>query len=78
MRIVIFKSERQPTLRAFSNDLGGRDLPKQFAPWRAVGAVAPENDLPHKLSRDVVEKAISSAGYQLWRLKSETSESTTK
>jgi hypothetical protein len=71
MRIVIFKSEPQPTLRAFASDPGGRDLPKQFAPWHAVGAVSAGSDLPHKLDRAVIEKAINSAGYQLWRIKSE-------
>jgi hypothetical protein len=71
MRIIIFKSEPNPTLRAFSGDPGGRDLPKQFAPWHAVGAVSAGSDLPHKIDRSVVEKAINSAGYQLWRLKSE-------
>jgi hypothetical protein len=71
MRIVIFKSEPNPRLRAFSDDPGGKDLPSQFAPWHAIGAVAPESELPHKFDRAVVEEAINSAGYQLWRLKSE-------
>ena len=71
MRIIIFKSEPQPNLRAFAADPGGQDLPKQFAPWHAIGVVMPEKELPHKLDRGVIEKAIYSAGYQLWRLKSE-------
>jgi hypothetical protein len=71
MRIIIFKSEPNPSLRAFSDDPGGRELPRQFAPWHAIGVVASESSLPHKLDRDTVEKAINSAGYQLWRLKSE-------
>lgn len=71
MRIVIFKSEPQPHLRAFAADPGGRDLPRQFAPWHAVGAVSPGSDLPHKLDRAVIEEAINNAGYQLWRVKSE-------
>jgi hypothetical protein len=71
MRIVIFKSEPQPHLRAFTEDPGGRALPAQFGPWSAVGVVRPGNDLPHKLDRGVVEKAINSNGYQLWRIKSE-------
>jgi hypothetical protein len=33
--------------------------------------VPPGSDLPHKLDRGVIEKALNSAGYQLWRLKSE-------
>ena len=71
MRIVIFKSEPQPNLRAFAEDPGGRALPAQFAPWTAVGVVRPGSDLPHKIDRGIVEKAIASAGYQLWRLKSD-------
>jgi hypothetical protein len=71
MRIIIFKSEPNPTLRAFSADPGGQELPKQFAPWHAIGVVPPGSDLPHKLDRGVIEKALNSAGYQLWRLKSE-------
>jgi hypothetical protein len=71
MRIVIFKSQPNPTLRAFSADQGGQELPKQFAPWHAIGVVSPGSDLPHKLDRSVIEKAINSNGYQLWRLKSD-------
>ena len=41
------------------------------APWHAIGVVPPGSDLPHKLDRGVIEKALNSAGYQLWRLKSE-------
>jgi hypothetical protein len=39
MRIFIFKSEAKPDLRAFGGDLAGSQLPSQFKPWRAVGAV---------------------------------------
>ena len=42
MRIFIFKSDASPDLRAFGGDLIGSRLPKQFKPWRAVGAIAPE------------------------------------
>lgn len=69
MRIVIFKSEPQPNLRAFAADPGGQDLPKQFAPWHAIGVVLPERELPHKLDRAAAEKAIAADGYQLWRFK---------
>ncbi len=67
MRIFIFKSEASPNLRAFSGDLAGTDLPDQFKPWRAIGAIAPDRDPPHNLSRDTIEAAIKSAGFQLWR-----------
>ena len=34
----------------------------------AVGAVAPDRDPPYKLSRKVIETAISEQGFQLFRL----------
>jgi hypothetical protein len=69
MRIFVFKSETRPGLRAFGADLTGSQLPKQFSPWRAIGAVAPDRDPPHGLSRDVIETAIKDQGFQLWRMK---------
>lgn len=68
MRIFIFKSEPRPELRAFSGDLAGIQLPKQFSPWHAIGAIAPDRDPPHELSRDVIETAIKTQGFQLWRM----------
>jgi hypothetical protein len=68
MRIFVFKSEPRPDLRAFGADLSGSQLPKQFSPWRAVGAIAPDKDPPHGLSRDVIEPAIKTHGFQLWRI----------
>lgn len=68
MRIFIFKSEARPDLRAFGSDLAGSRLPKQFSPWHAVGAVAPDRDPPHDLSREVIETAINDRGFQLWRM----------
>jgi hypothetical protein len=69
MRIFVFKSEANPELRAFGGDLAGIKLPAQFKPWRAVGTIAPNQDLPYKLARDDIEKAISECGFQLFRLK---------
>jgi hypothetical protein len=69
MRIFIFKSEKNPDLRAFGGDLAGIKLPGQFKPWRAVGAIAPNQELPYKISRDDIEKAINECGFQLFRLK---------
>jgi hypothetical protein len=68
MRIFIFKSETRPDLRAFGGDLDGSRLPKQFSPWHAVGAIAPDRDPPHDLSRAVIEAAIKTHGFQLWRM----------
>jgi hypothetical protein len=68
MRIFIFKSEARPELLAFGAELDGSALPKQFRPWRAIGAIAPDRDPPHDLSRDVIEQAIKTQGFQLWRM----------
>ena len=69
MRIFVFKSEANPELRAFGGDLAGIKLPAQIKPWRAVGTIAPNQDLPYKIARDDIEKAISECGFQLFRLK---------
>ncbi len=74
MRIFIFKSETSPDLRAFGGDQVGGRLPDQFRPWRAIGAVAPDRDPPHKLSRAVIETAINDRGYQLWRMSKKTAD----
>ena len=71
MNIYIFKSEASRDLRAFSADQGGQNLPAQFRPWHAVGVVKPGTKPPNNLSRDVIEKSIASAGFQLWKLKNE-------
>lgn len=68
MRIFIFKSEARPDLHAFGAELDGSRLPKQFRPWRAIGAVAPGGAPPHELSREVIEEAIRTQGFQLWRI----------
>jgi hypothetical protein len=69
MRIFVFKSEANPDLRAFGGDLAGIKLPSQFKPWRAVGAIAPNQELPYKIVREDIEKAINERGFQLFRLK---------
>jgi hypothetical protein len=71
MNIFIFKSEASRDLRAFSGDQGGQNLPAQFRPWHAVGVVKPDAKPPNNLSRDVIEKSIAGAGFQLWKLKSD-------
>lgn len=68
IRLFVFKSEARPDLRAFGAELDGSQLPKQFRPWRATGAIAPDRDPPHELSRAVIEQAIKTQGFQLWRL----------
>jgi hypothetical protein len=71
MNIFIFKSEANRELRAFSDDQGGHKLPAKFRPWHAVGVVKPDAKPPNNLSRDVIEKSIADAGYQLYKLKNE-------
>ena len=70
MQFYIFKSDASRGLRAFSDDRGGQKLPPQFRPWHAIGVVRPDAAPPHALKREVIETAIASSGYQLWRLKS--------
>ena len=68
MRIYIFKSETTKELRAFAGDLAGSKLPENHGPWSITGVVAEEKAPPHKLSREVIEQAITDDGFQLWRL----------
>ena len=69
MRIFVFKSETKEGLHAFAADLAGSQLPAQFKPWRATGAIAPDGAFTYKLSRKAIEAAIREHGYQLWRVK---------
>jgi hypothetical protein len=68
MRIYIFKSETTKELRAFAGDAGGTKLPDRHAPWTATGVIADGKAPPHKLSRETIEEAIETEGFQLWRL----------
>jgi hypothetical protein len=69
MRIFIFKTDKSPDLRAFSDDQGGNKLPQQFRPWHAIGVIRPDSAPPHNLSRDAIEASIAKIGFQLWRMK---------
>lgn len=69
MRFYIFKSESSGGLCAFAGDSDSRVLPSAHGPWHAVGVVRPEADPPYNLKRDVIEQAIASQGFQLFRLK---------
>ena len=71
MRLFIFESNANTNLRAFTGDAAGRKLPDQFSPWRQIGGVRPEDAPPYNLSRDTIEKAINTHGFQLWRFKPE-------
>lgn len=69
MRIFIFKSEANRDLCAFAGDADTRRLPTKFGPWHAVGVIRPEKAPPYNFSRDAIEQAITSQGFQLFRLK---------
>jgi hypothetical protein len=69
MRLYIFKSETAKELRAFAGDPSGSKLPGHHGPWSVTGVVAAGNAPPHKLSREAIEKAIATEGFQLWRLR---------
>ena len=69
MRIYIFKSETKRKLRAFAGDLAGTKLPQNHGPWTATGVIGPEKAPPHNFSRDAIEEAIDTEGFQLWRLR---------
>lgn len=68
MRIYIFKSETTRELRAFAGDLIGTKLPANHAPWTVTGVIADNKAPPHNLSRETIEEAIETEGFQLWRL----------
>jgi hypothetical protein len=69
MRIFIFRTDKSPDLRAFSDDQDGNKLPQQFQPWHAIGVIRQDSVPPHNLSRDVIEASIAKTGFQLWRMK---------
>ena len=68
MRIYIFKSETRAELQAFAGDPGGGMLPKHHGPWTVTGIVGATRDPPNNISRDAIEKAIATHGFQMWRL----------
>ena len=69
MHIYVFRSDAQRDLQAFTDDLVGSKLPKQFAPWRTTGAIAPGKAMPHGFAREQIELAINNLGFQIWRMK---------
>lgn len=67
MRIFIFKSETRPDLQAFAGNEAGSKLPEHHGPWTATAVVGATGTLPHRISRNTVEEAIETRGFQLWR-----------
>ena len=72
MRIYIFKSESNKSLRAFAGDLVGSKLPSNHGPWTATGAIGPDSTPPYNFSREAIEDAIEGEGFQLWRMAKKT------
>ena len=72
MRIYIFKSETKKELRAFAGEQDGSKLPQQHGPWTVTGVIGPEKVPPYKFSREAIEEAIDTEGFQLWRLSKKT------
>ena len=69
MRIFIFKSQANNTLRAFAGEAGGQKLPTNLGPWHAIGVIREDKTPPFNVSRDVIEKAITGEGFQLFKVK---------
>ena len=69
MRFYIFKSETKAGLQAFAGDEAGSMLPRNHGPWTATGVVGMNSAPPHNISRDTIEAAIGSQGFQMWRVK---------
>jgi hypothetical protein len=65
--IHTFTSTNGSGLSAFTGDSDGRQLPARHGPWKHMGSVQPNRDLPHKLDRSIVEAAIETHGFQMWR-----------
>jgi hypothetical protein len=72
MRIYVFKSETRGGLQAFADDLIGSKLPPNHGPWTAIGAIGPDNAPHHKFSREAIQEAIDTEGFQLWRMVQKT------
>ena len=68
MRFYIFKSETRKGLRAFAGDQAGAALPKNHGPWTITGIVGATSAPPHNISRDTLQQAIETHGFQMWRL----------
>ncbi len=69
MRIFMFTSVAKSGLHAFAGDEAGSKLPPKYAPWGLTGTLTARQAPPHSFSRAVIEQAIGTAGYQLWRMK---------
>jgi hypothetical protein len=69
MRIFMFTSQAKDDLHAFAGDESGSKLPAKYGPWGLAGTLSSRQEPPHKFSRRVIEQAIATEGFQLWRMK---------
>jgi hypothetical protein len=71
-KIYTFASEAPNELFAFASDQSGSSLPEKHGPWKSIGDIGPRDEIPHRLNRRSIEKAIDEHGYQMWRMKKES------
>ena len=69
MRIFMFTSSAVADLHAFAGDQAGTKLPQKYGPWGLSGTLTARQVPPHKFSRRVIEQAVDTTGFQLWRMK---------
>ncbi|MBD2745203.1 hypothetical protein IC232_00690 [Microvirga sp. BT688] len=69
MRLFMFTSQAKDDLHAFAGDESGTKLPAKYAPWGLTGTLNSRETPPHKFNRKAIEQAVSSEGFQLWRMK---------
>jgi hypothetical protein len=71
--LFMFKSVVKHGLHAFAGDAAGKQLPRRFRPWRAQGMIGRNEAPPHGLPRSEIEQSIRDTGYQLWRIRQQSS-----
>jgi hypothetical protein len=71
--LFMFKSATKHGLHAFAGDAAGKQLPHRFRPWRAQGMIGRNAAPPHGLPRSEIEQSIRDSGYQLWRVRQQSS-----
>jgi hypothetical protein len=69
MRLFMFTSQARQDLHAFAGDESGTKLPAKYGPWGLTDTLNSRETPPHKFSRRAIENAISTDGFQLWRMK---------
>jgi hypothetical protein len=69
MRIFMFASQAKDDLHAFAGDEAGSKLPAKYGPWGLTGTLSSREAPPHKFPRRVIEQALATEGFQLWRTK---------